>query len=199
MRFLADSNLLDFFISLTEDPWILSFLIMLATFILEDAATTAASLLTVNGLIPMPLAISALIIGIVAGDLGLYAIGYYGKRFAQINKMLERSKAQSAGKFLGKNQIRSIIIVRLVPGMRLPTYVAMGLFATNFKKFLVTVLFAVTGWTLFLFFMVYKLGDFTMDWPNEMKWIAIGLIFLIAFTVPQVIGKLVQKFSGIKK
>ena len=89
MNNFIEFDLFEFLTSLTQDPWLLSFLIMLATFILEDAATTAASLLSVNGMLSTHMALTALIIGIILGDIGLYFLGHYGQKYRTVEKILQ--------------------------------------------------------------------------------------------------------------
>lgn len=184
MSTITDTNLFDLLSGLTQNPWILSLLVILATFILEDAATSAASLLSVNNFLPVQMAISALIIGIVIGDIALYMTGYFGKNSQRIQKFLEKKQLKSTGVFLHKNTIATIISARFIPGLRLPTYVAMGLFEVSFQKFIITVLLAVTSWTAILFILIYTAGTFTDDLSGNYKIVAILSIFICVIGLP---------------
>ena len=192
MDIIADTNLFDLLSGITQNPWMLSLLIILATFILEDAATSAASLLSVNGYLPLHMAISALIIGIVIGDIALYLTGHWGKNAVRIQKFLEKKQLQCTGEFLRKNTVAAIISARFIPGMRLPTYIAMGLFGVKFHKFVITVLLAAVSWTAILFAAVYTAGNVTQDLPRSYKIIAIIGIFICVIGLP-------HAFRHIKK
>ena len=59
-------------LALGSTPWAIAIAIVLATFVLEDVATIAAAFLAATGAVPPMVALSALFVGIFAGDLGLY-------------------------------------------------------------------------------------------------------------------------------
>ena len=69
--------------SLGSDPFALGIAILLATFVLEDAATAGAALMAADGIVPVSVAIIALFVGITLGDLGLYGLGWLVSRNAR--------------------------------------------------------------------------------------------------------------------
>ena len=56
-------------------PWLQAMLILLGTFVLEDAATVLAAMDVQMGRVALGVALGALYAGIVLGDLGLYGLG----------------------------------------------------------------------------------------------------------------------------
>src|SRR5580704_150536 len=68
------------------DPWLLVLAIIVGTFIHEDIATVATGILVADGVTSVGVALPALYIGIVAGDVGLYGIG----RLVALNRISRR-------------------------------------------------------------------------------------------------------------
>ena len=68
------------------EPWLLALAIIAATFIHEDIATVATGMLVADGVTSVGVALPALYIGIVAGDLGLYGMG----RLVALNRISKR-------------------------------------------------------------------------------------------------------------
>src|SRR5262245_18623232 len=100
----------------------------LATLLLEDVAAVGAGLLLATGGISWPTAFSACFLGIWMGDAGLYALARYGGR-----KWFERSslrrfaaKVTESELWFAKRGTPILIFSRLLPGARLPTYLAAG-------------------------------------------------------------------------
>src|SRR5436190_2254798 len=99
-----------------------------ATFILEDVAAVGAGLLLASGQISWPAAFLACFLGIWFGDVGLYAIARIGGR-----RWFERSsfkrfapRVARSEQWFAKRGTPILIFSRLVPGARLPTYLAAG-------------------------------------------------------------------------
>lgn len=180
----------DFIANSSQNPWVLSSLIFITTFILEDAATTAAALLASHGLIPVPLALSSLLIGIIGADLALYAVGSWGSRYAWVQRRLNSERMASLSTLLQKNVVAAVFLVRFIPMLRAPCYMAMGLLKANFKRYAITVVFAVGLWTVLAFSIIYKLGAATNESSGFWKWVAIAFICLLAIMGPRLLGYL---------
>ena len=58
------------------EPWLLALAIIAATFVHEDIATVATGMLVADGVTSVGVALPALYIGIVAGDLGRPLTGF---------------------------------------------------------------------------------------------------------------------------
>jgi len=176
-------------------PWLLAILLLLATFVLEDVATSAAALLAANGDISVVLAFGAVLLGIVLGDLGLFAAGRLAQRLAWVQRLLTRKGVLATGALVSRNYVGSILFARFMPGMRLPAYTGMGALKLGFKTFATTVVLAVGAWTSLLFWLVYKLGGAAEQLLGQYQWLGVAGVLLIAFMAPKLIAKVLQKSS----
>lgn len=193
-----DNTIYDILMEYAQNPWLLSFVLFLATFILEDAATSSGALISSQGLLPVKFSLLALIAGIIIGDLALFGLGVLASKSSWVRKQLDKKGVKTTKTLLSDNMVLSIILARFIPGMRLPTYVAMGLLKLDFKTFFMTVTFAVGIWTVFLFSVVYKLGENAFDMVGWYKWLSIAAIALLVILGPRLLGLTIKKFMPKK-
>ncbi len=153
-----------------QNPWLAGLAIIAATFIHEDIATVATGMLVADGVIGAGVALPALYTGIVAGDMGLYGIG----RLVALNRMAQRmagGKRFSALKiWLDERLVAGVLMVRFLPGLRMPAYTTYGFFAMPFRRFVVSVIFAASLWTTGLFYLAYAFGALTAQWLAVLRW-----------------------------
>ena len=144
-------------------PFLLPVMIVLATFVLEDATTILVGVLAADGQVGAAEALLALYAGIVLGDFGLYALGRLagGHRWAE--RLVEHETLAPFRTWLETRLVFTVFTVRFVPGLRLPTYTASGFFKLPFRRFAVTVVAATTIWTTLLFAASYFFGAVTAD------------------------------------
>jgi membrane protein DedA with SNARE-associated domain len=135
----------------------------LSTLISEDLASIGAGLLAREGHVPLIAAIVACIVGVYAGDLGLWGIGrvcashwtrfaWLSRAFASADVAVMRSRVETR---LGT----AILVSRFLPGSRLPMYVAMGAWGQRPLAFAGWSLIAVVAWTPLLVIATLHLGD----------------------------------------
>ena len=100
----------------------------LGTFILEDVAAVGAGLLLATGDISWPAAFIACFLGIWMGDAGLYALARYAGRGWFERSSLRRfaSKVSNSERWFAERGTPILIFSRVLPGARLPTYLAAG-------------------------------------------------------------------------
>jgi membrane protein DedA with SNARE-associated domain len=166
--------------ALPRDPWLLVLAIIAGTFIHEDIATVATGILVADGVTSVGVALPALYIGIVAGDLGLYGIG----RLVALNRISRRlaggRRFSTLKIWLDERLVAGVLMVRFLPGLRMPAYTTYGFFAMPFRSFLVSVIFAASIWTTGLFYLSYEFGTLTADWLGVLRW----PVIVIAAVVP---------------
>lgn len=133
------------------------------TFVLEDVAVLGAALLVVNSMVSLPWAAGGSFAGIWFGDLGLYFLALqfgrpvlqkpWFRRFAGMNIDLGKSEGwfQSHGTL-------AILISRMIPGTRLPTYLAAGLLKVPAGRFVAVTAGACMVWVAGLFWFSYHIG-----------------------------------------
>lgn len=166
--------------TLPGNPWLLVLAIIAGTFIHEDIATVATGILVADGVTSVGVALPALYIGIVAGDLGLYGIG----RLVALNRISRRlaggRRFSTLKIWLDERLVAGVLMVRFLPGLRMPAYTTYGFFAMPFRSFVVSVIFAASIWTTGLFYLSYEFGALTADWLGVLRW----PVIVIAAIVP---------------
>jgi membrane protein DedA with SNARE-associated domain len=133
------------------------------TFVLEDVAVLGAALLVANSMVSLPWAAGSSFAGIWFGDLGLYFLALrlgrpvlqkpWFRRF--VGKNLDLGKSE--GWFQSHGTL-AIVISRMIPGTRLPTYLAAGLLKVPATRFLAVTAGACVVWVAGLFWISYHIG-----------------------------------------
>lgn len=144
-------DLLPAAIAWASSPWMLAVLLLLSTFVLEDAAILAGTALATQGALPVELAFAALAIGIALGDMGLYGLGRLAGRLAWVRRVLDGDRGRRAETFLRLRMIPAVLFSRVVPGLRMPTYVAAGAMRLDLALFALLVALGTLVWTGLLF------------------------------------------------
>lgn len=167
--------------------------IVLATFVLEDAATVLAAMQAQTGLVPVPLALGSLYVGIVLGDLGLYGLGWAAARFPPLKRLLPPGRTEPARAWLGGRVFRVVLISRFLPGVRLPTYTACGYLGADLRRFALATGLATLVWTSSLFAVSMRIGDALMAHYGTWRWAgAVGLILFLALA-----GRLARRLARV--
>lgn len=157
------------------------FAIIAGTFILEDAATVAAAMQVEAGGISGPLALFALYVGIVLGDLGLYGLGKVSAKVPWVAHWLPQRRHEAIKAWISGRVFRVVLVSRFLPGMRLPTYTTCGFVGADIKRFALAAIVATSCWTSLLFGVSLKMGQFLMDHLGAWRWAgAAGFIVFLA-------------------
>ncbi len=118
------------FDSLPDSQLALAILILLATFIYEDGATLLAATLSASGRLNPWFGLATTFMGIWIGDLGLYALGYsMGRRLAlsrRFTKYVSAGSLRRAETWFERHGTFALVMSRVIPGSRLPLYIAAG-------------------------------------------------------------------------
>lgn len=175
--------MIDYLLSLSTQPiWIFAS-IVLASYILEDLAIVSAAVLAADQLIAVPLALYAILFGIITGDIGLYALGFFFKNNKSFQKWMEKKNRQQHYDFIfSKNLIKNILLVRFVPGLRFVCYTSCGLFRAKFGQFIMGVTLAGLLWVPIIFTVIYQVGTSAWLELSDWKWalipVAIALLYI---------------------
>jgi len=172
---------------------VLLLLIAAATLVSEDLTCIATGLLISRGTVGFVPGTLACLVGIVLGDLLLYAAGRYLGRPAMRRRPLrwiltEDDLARTSAWF-EKRGPAVVITTRFIPGTRLPTYVAAGVLHTRFLPFLGFFLLAASLWTPLLVGFAMLYGDAVpMVFAAYRRWslplvLASGLALLVLVKV----------------
>lgn len=157
--------------------------IVFGTFIVEDAATVLAAMEAETGGIPVWLALVALFLGIVLGDLGLYGLGRLCALVPWIHRLVGPERVRRGQEWLrGRRRrvFKLVFVSRFLPGMRLPTYTACGFLAADFRQFVMAAIVATLIWTSLLFGVSLRVGKFLMEHFGVWRWAgAIGFAVVV--------------------
>lgn len=131
--------------------WMLLVLIVLGTFVTEDLTCIGAGLLIAQGRLSAVDGFAAVFAGIYFGDLMLYGVGrVLGPavlRSAPWKWLIDAEDLRRTGRWFERRGFWAILVTRMVPGTRLPTYVAAGVVRASFWRFASFFLLAVLLWT----------------------------------------------------
>jgi membrane protein DedA with SNARE-associated domain len=123
--------------------------LFLATFASEDlACVTAGALIASGRLAPLP-AIAACAIGIVVGDVGLWAAGRAGRLAASSvwRKGADHPRLAALVEQVRSNASAAILASRFLPGTRLPLYLCAGAIGVPAWTFIWSSVVAASLWT----------------------------------------------------
>ena len=158
----------------------------LATFVLEDVAAVGAGLLLASGQISWPAAFTACFLGIWLGDAGLYALARFAGRSWFEGSRLRKFSAKVARseKWFAERGTPILIFSRLVPGARLPTYLAAGFLRVPAPRFLAITGLAAFVWTFAILLLAQSFGSRLATWLTQYKFgslllLGAGLLFFV--------------------
>jgi len=169
----------------------------LATFVLEDAAAVGAGLLLATGEISWPAAFAACFLGIWSGDAGLYAMARYAGRnwFERSSLKKFETKVMRSERWFAEKGIGILVFSRMIPGTRLPTYLAAGFLRVPLLRFLLVTGLASFVWTFLVLFLAQTFGARLFHWLNAYKHAGAGLlvagavIFILLHGLRRLAGK----------
>lgn len=154
---MSTENLITWLEAYSSDPLMLALALALATFATEDGALIAGSLLVGSGLTTPLLAISALAGGILAGDIGLYLVGWSARTNTFIRKQLPVKKSRSLRRWLKGKETPVLFVSRFTPGTRLITYVTFGFLKLSLTRFVAVMTVAALVWVSLMVLFVSEI------------------------------------------
>jgi membrane protein DedA with SNARE-associated domain len=171
----------------------------LATFVLEDVAAVGAGLLLATGGISWPAAFTACFLGIWMGDAGLYALARWAGRnwFERSSLRKFSSKVAESERWFAKRGTSMLVFSRLVPGARLPTYLAAGFLRVPFPRFLLVTGIASCLWTVLILLLAQTFGQQVVQWIGTYKHAGLLLVGagVLLFLLLQFARRAFQGFS----
>jgi membrane protein DedA with SNARE-associated domain len=153
-----------------HSAWFQAVAIIVGTFILEDAATVAAAMQVEDHALPLWLALAALYIGIVLGDLGLYGLGRLSAHIPWVARQLPPRRQETIKAWIDGRVFKVVVISRFLPGLRLPTYTTCGFVGADLRQFTLAAVIATAAWTSLLFATSLRVGQFLMDHLGAWRW-----------------------------
>ena len=177
----------------STSAWLQVVLIIVATFILEDPTCVAVGLLVRSGVVEPVLGIVAAMVGIFLGDLGLYALGYFGGSAVRSRRWFRRrfssTRLERMKCWFNTHGWTAIVASRFMPGTRVPLYVAIGISRGSVLRFIAWTAIAIVIWVPLLILGTALLGG-TILGPIEavigkgvLAWIIVGVVLLVLLHV----------------
>lgn len=164
--------------------WLAAGALILATFVLEDAATITAGVLAVGGVIPAPVALASVYVGIIAGDAGLYGIGRAAISTGWAQRFVTAENLAQGRRWLRRRLIPALVGARFTPGMRAPTFLASGFLRISFWRFFAVIMSVAAVWTTGIFAVIYYFGPVVAEAIGKQAWI-VGLVLVsLSFGIP---------------
>ncbi|AWY00229.1 hypothetical protein A8139_09630 [Marinomonas primoryensis] len=169
---------------------LLSVGIVLLSYLLEDLAIATAAILSAQGSLPPSLALLAIFIGIVTGDLGLYILGSYTRKIRWLRyRALTNVSYKRVKRNLQQRAFLNLFIIRFIPGLRTIGFTLSGFLPIPLPLFLSAVLLASSIWTLLVFTLIYLLGSNVLMLLSEFKWGLIPVAFALLFFINRFLNK----------
>ncbi len=190
--------MLDYLLHLSHQPAWIFVAIILASYVLEDLAIITAAVMAVDQIISVPLALYAILIGIISGDVVLYGPGYIltnNKIFKQW--IIKKNRQKHFATFFGHNLIKDILIIRFIPGLRFLCYTSCGVFRAHFGKFIIGVTMSAVIWVLVVFTLIYQLGSSVLLEYSGFKWLLIPMALLLLIYSNKKIMLRIKKQSNL--
>lgn len=152
-----------------------------ATLVSEDLTCIGAGLLVSSGRLSLASASVACLLGIYLGDLLLYSSGrWLGCRALHrrpFSWLLRPEDVERSSRWFDRRGPVIILLSRFLPGTRLPTYFAAGLFRTRFWRFNFYFLLAAVLWTPLVVGLSAWLGAGTQEVITDLgRWAWLGLV-----------------------
>ncbi len=172
--------MIDYLLNLSTQPAWIFLAIILSSYLLEDVAIISAAVMAADQMISVQLAVYAILIGIISGDIGLYLLGYLLKKHSVFQQWLvKKNRQQHYATLFGHNLIKNILLIRFVPGLRFVCYTSCGLFRAHFGQFIIAVTVAGVIWVFAVFTLIYQLGSSIWLEHSDWKWILIPVVLML--------------------
>jgi membrane protein DedA with SNARE-associated domain len=178
------------------DPWLIAMVLALTTLLLEDLAIAAGVALATQGAISWSLSLVAVGGGIVAGDIGLYALGLAATRVPWMRRRFLGDRTLWARQQLLNRLPSAVLLARVIPGLRLVTYTACGFVRVPLLRFIPLVMLAVALWTLGLYSASVAIGSALAEHLGVTPALAVALPILALAVVFPVVRHVRQRFRN---
>lgn len=162
---------------------LLSLVIILCAFFLEDLTTVIVGVLAADGIITIPVAFFSIYVGIALGDTALYTLGSFARTHPRLAHYIDHDFTAPFRSWLEKRYAFTIFSGHFVPGLRFTTYAASGFFRCPLSTY---VPMAIAGGLILetaLFAISYWFGSFTSAWFGPARWGIAGVFLLLTFFI----------------
>jgi membrane protein DedA with SNARE-associated domain len=156
--------------------------IFLETFVHEDLAIMTGGVFASKGSLPVITVFLTIVAGMITGDTVIYGIGWGARKVPWIYKKIFSEKVEKAKEKIHKNLVKTIIFVRLVPGLLFPTFTACGFMGVPFRKFIVATSLAGTIYAAAFLTILLKVGKSFVPSLGRWAWVVVVMTGLVIIT-----------------
>lgn len=150
------------------------------TFIHEDVAIVMGAMLIVEYGVPPLVAGGSLYLGVVGGDLMLYALGASARYLPGARRLLISPPIERLRNSLQDHLVVSVALCRVLPGVLFPTYIACGWFRLSFRRFAATSLVTAAVYTPV---MLWLAVTFNQTFLGKLGYIGWGLMLVLVLLI----------------
>lgn len=184
-------SLLDHLLELSAaSPLLQVALVILATFVLEDAATVITAIQVRLHIITPMTALLALYVGIILGDIGLYGLGRLAACWPPARRWVTLNEGRAPHDWLSRRLFWVVFVSRFVPGTRLPLYTTCGFLSAGLPVFTLATALATLIWTTALFTLSLPVGDFLLAHLGAWRWVGLGGFVLVVSLMGHVFARI---------
>ena len=177
---------------------LLSLAIILCAFLIEDITTVVVGVLAADGLVPIPVALISLYIGIAIGDTALYTLGAFARTHQRLAHYIDHDFTAPFRSWLEHKYAFKVFSGHFVPGFRFTTYAASGFFRFPLRTYIPMAIAGGLVLLTTLFTLSYWFGSFSSKWIGEVRWgIAVLFILTIFFIARHNVNAYKKHRSGI--
>lgn len=151
--------------------------IVIGPFIQEDAAVVAAAGLAMQPEAQPTFIFAAIMLGLMLSDYWKYWIGRWGRTHKKADSIATNKRVMEAGTLVTKRLAWTMMVVRFVPGTRVPTYVAAGFFKVSQIKFLLCLFISGLAYVGIAFALFHFLGEVAGEAAK--KWLPVFAIVAV--------------------
>jgi membrane protein DedA with SNARE-associated domain len=180
-------------------PAIIALALILTTFLLEDVAIAAGVALAVQGVLGWGESFAAVAFGIALGDVLLYGLGKLAVQWPWLYQHYLRHRHNRLEKFIHERLGFAVILARVIPGMRLLTYVYCGYIKAPFISFAAWVTLSVIVWTAGLYLLSLSIGQVIVNTFGIPLSVAVIIPMLVLAVGAHIYGSRQQKQSLVAK
>ncbi len=175
-------NLLELFATW---PWGIYAVLVIGPFVQEDAAVIFAATASVTGLGEPLLLFLSIFAGLSLSDGWKYWAGRAARSQSWARRFAERPAVLRARDKVMQHLGASVLMVRFVPGTRIPFYLASGYFRAPYVKYQVFMLLAAASYIGAIFAIMHLLGEIAGE--RARVWLPVfALVLFIGVIAAQV-------------
>ena len=162
-----------------DSPLLLSLAIILCAVLIEDITTFIVGVLAADGILPIPVALISIYIGMAIGDTALYSIGAFARAHPRLAHYIDHDFTAPFRSWLEHSYGFKIFSGHFVPGLRFTTFAAIGFFRFPLRKYIPAAIAGGLVLEASLFTLSYWFGSLSSKWVGEVRW-GIAAAFLLA-------------------